>query len=120
MLVFVLGGLAGVILYVPYKKVRSWAQESYRIVYALFGLIIVPWALAFATSPSIISALKSAPGITLSYYFLCGVAWGLGGLTWGLMIRYLGVGLGLALGSGLCSAAVTLVPPILADRVASL
>ena len=26
--------------------------------------------------------------------------WGLGGLTWGLMIRYLGVGLGLAVGCG--------------------
>ena len=39
--------------------------------------------------------------------------WGVGGLTWGLMIRYLGVGLGLAIGCGLCSAAGTLVPPII-------
>ena len=38
--------------------------------------------------------------------------WGVGGLTWGLMIRYLGVGLGLAIGCGLASAAGTLVPPI--------
>jgi L-rhamnose-H+ transport protein len=38
--------------------------------------------------------------------------WGIGGLTWGLMIRYLGVGLGLAIGCGLCSAAGTLIPPI--------
>ena len=43
--------------------------------------------------------------MTLEYCFLCGAAWGVGGLTWGLMIRYLGVGLGLALGCGICSAA---------------
>ena len=38
--------------------------------------------------------------------------WGVGGLTWGLMIRYLGVGLGLAIGCGLCASAGTLIPPI--------
>ena len=45
---------------------------------------------------------------TLAYCYLCGAMWGVGGLTWGLMIRYLGVGLGLAIGCGLCSAAGTL------------
>ena len=43
--------------------------------------------------------------------------WGVGGLTWGLMIRYLGVGLGLAIGCGLCSAAGTLVPPHAQGRI---
>jgi L-rhamnose-H+ transport protein len=38
--------------------------------------------------------------------------WGAGGLTWGLMIRYLGVGLGMAIGCGLCAAVGTLVPPL--------
>jgi L-rhamnose-H+ transport protein len=52
----------------------------------------------------------------LGYSFLCGAMWGVGGLTWGLMIRYLGVGLGLAIGCGLCSAVGTLMPPILAGQ----
>jgi L-rhamnose-H+ transport protein len=39
--------------------------------------------------------------------------WGFGGLTWGLMIRYLGVGLGLAMGAGLTSVTGTLIPPML-------
>jgi L-rhamnose-H+ transport protein len=33
-----------------------------------------------------------------------GALWGLGGLRGALMIRYLGIGLGLAIGCGLCSA----------------
>jgi L-rhamnose-H+ transport protein len=119
-LIFVLGGLAGAVFYLPFKKVKNWAWESYWLVYALTGLVIVPWALAFFISPNVIAVLKAAPARELGYCFLCGALWGLGGLTWGLMIRYLGVGLGLAIGCGLCSAAGTLVPPMLKGEFAQL
>jgi L-rhamnose-H+ transport protein len=112
-MIFTLGGLAGAIFYLPFKKVKNWAWESYWMIYAVVGLVIVPWALAFAMSPNVISVLKEAPKEQLAYCFLCGAMWGVGGLTWGLMIRYLGVGLGLALGCGLCSAAGTIIPPII-------
>src|SRR5512136_3037428 len=112
-LIFALGGLAGAIFYLPFKKVKGWAWESYWLIYAIFGLVLVPWVLAYATSPNLIPVLKAAPGRELLYCFFCGAAWGLGGLTWGLMIRYLGIGLGLAMGAGLTSAAGTLIPPML-------
>ena len=119
-LIFALGGLAGAVFYLPFKKVKNWAWESYWFIYAVFGLVVVPWVLALSTSPNVFSVLKQAPGSTLLYCFLCGAAWGVGGLTWGLMIRYLGVGLGLAIGCGLCSAAGTLIPPVLAGRIGDL
>jgi L-rhamnose-H+ transport protein len=119
-LIFTLGGLAGAVFYLPFKKVKQWAWESYWLVYALFGLVIVPWTLAFIFSPNVLTVLKSASGGNLAYCFLCGAAWGVGGLTWGLMIRYLGVGLGLAIGCGLCSAAGTLIPPILGGNLGAL
>ena len=112
-LIFALGGLAGAIFYLPFKKVKNWAWESYWLVYALFGLLLVPLALAFSTSPNVVAVLKNASSKELVYCYLCGAAWGIGGLTWGLMIRYLGLGLGLALGCGICSAAGTLVPKML-------
>ena len=112
-IIFALGGLAGAVFYLPLKKVKSWAWESYWLFWALFALLIVPWALAFIKSPNTFSVLKAAPSKELWYCYLCGAAWGFGGLTWGLMIRYLGVGLGLAMGCGLCSAAGTIVPKIL-------
>lgn len=118
--IFALGGLAGAVFYLPFKKVRKWAWESYWFVYAVFGLLIVPWVLAFATSPNVISVLKQAPGRQLFYCAMCGAMWGVGGLTWGLMIRYLGVGLGLAIGCGLCSAAGTLIPPIISGNLQKL
>jgi L-rhamnose-H+ transport protein len=112
-MIFTLGGLAGAIFYLPFKKVTNWAWESYWMIYAVAGLVIVPWVLAFSMSPNVISVLKAAPTQQVGYCFLCGMMWGIGGLTWGLMIRYLGVGLGLAIGCGLCSAAGTIIPPII-------
>lgn len=116
-MIFVLGGLAGAVFYLPFKKVKHWAWESYWMIYAFAGLIIVPWLLAFTTSPNVLSVLKQAPPSTLAWCFLCGAMWGVGGFTWGLMIRYLGVGLGLAIGCGLCSAAGTLIPPVIKGDV---
>jgi len=118
--IFALGGLAGAVFYLPFKKVKNWAWESYWFVYAVFGLLIVPWVLAFSTSPNVIAVLKQAPGQQVFYCAMCGAMWGVGGLTWGLMIRYLGVGLGLAIGCGLCSAAGTLIPPIISGNLQKL
>lgn len=112
-LIFVLGGLAGAVFYMPFKKVKNWAWESYWMIYAVVGLLVVPWLLAFYTSPNLLAVLRQSPVGTLAFCCACGAMWGVGGLTWGLMIRYLGVGLGLAIGAGLCSAGGTLIPPII-------
>ncbi len=109
---YALGGLAGAVFYLPFKRVRNWAWESYWMIYAVFGLLVVPWTLAFSVSPNVVSVLKASPGRTLFWCYLFGAMWGVGGLTWGLMIRYLGVGLGLALGCGICAATGTLIPPV--------
>ena len=118
--IFMLGGLAGAVFPLPFNKVRQWAWESYWLVYAIVGLVVVPWVLALATSSNVVSVLRQAPGNELGFCVACGAMWGVGGLTWGLMIRYLGVGLGLAIGCGLCSAAGTLIPPILKGDINNL
>jgi L-rhamnose-H+ transport protein len=119
-LLYVLGGAAGASFYLPFKRIRNWAWESYWMIYCVFGLIVVPWTLAFAVSPNVISVLMSTPAGTLLRCCLFGAMWGVGGLTWGLMIRYLGVGLGLAIGCGLCAAAGTLIPPVVRGEFALL
>ena len=120
MIVCALGGLAGAVFALPFKKVKQWNYESYWLFYAIFGLILFPWALAFATVPNLFAVLKSAPGEVLGRCAGFGALWGLGGLTWGLMIRYLGIGLGLAIGCGLCSATGTLIPPIVTGHAGEL
>jgi len=111
-LLYVLGGLAGAVFYLPFKKVKNWAWESYWLIYAVVGLVVVPWTLAFVVSPGFCGLLSEAEIKTLALCYVFGAMWGVGGLTWGLMIRYLGVGLGLAVGCGLCASAGTLIPPL--------
>ena len=114
------GGLAGAVFALPFRGIKGWKYESYWFVYALAGLIAFPMALAAATCPGVWGIIGDADGGTLARCIGFGALWGLGGLTWGLMIRYLGIGLGLAIGCGLCSATGTLIPPIVTGRAGDL
>jgi len=111
-LFYALGGLAGASFYLPLNGVKKWAWESFWMIYALAGLIVVPWTLAMLLSPNVFDVLGAAEARTLALCFVFGAMWGIGGLTWGLMIRYLGVGLGLAIGAGICASVGTLMPPV--------
>ena len=119
-MLWALGGLAGAVFALPFRKVKGWKYESYWLIYAIFGLILFPLALASATVPDLFGVIGNAPVATLAMCAGFGALWGVGGLCWGLMIRYLGVGLGLAIGCGLCSATGTLIPPIVKGQAASL
>lgn len=119
-LICLCGGLAGAVFALPFRGIRGWKYESYWFVYALVGLILFPVALAEFTCPSVWSVLHDARPSMLLRCFGFGALWGLGGLTWGLMIRYLGIGLGLAIGCGLCSATGTLIPPIVTGHAGDL
>ena len=47
---------------------------------------------------------------------LFGALWGIGGLTWGLSMRYLGISLGQSISAGFCAAFGTVIPPIVAGQ----
>lgn len=119
-LIFALGGLAGAVFAVPFRRIRGVAYESYWLVYALAGLLAFPLVLALATCPGTLKVIVGAGPKTLAQCAGFGALWGLGGLTWGLMIRYLGIGLGLAIGCGLCSATGTLIPPLVTGQAGTL
>jgi L-rhamnose-H+ transport protein len=56
--------------------------------------------------------IKSSSGTVLATTYLMGLLWGIGGLTYGLGVRYLGVSLGSSIILGLCSVFGALVPSI--------
>ncbi len=119
-LVCALGGLAGAVFALPFRGIKGWKYESYWFVYAIVGLLVFPLILALSTCPGLFDVIGRTEGKTLAQCIGFGALWGLGGLTWGLMIRYLGIGLGLAIGCGLCSATGTLIPPIVTGHAADL
>ena len=119
-LCFASGGLCGALFAVPLRRVKGWSYETYWLVYAVAGMVLFPSALSLVFVPNLHEVYSSVSGNVVLRCILFGMMWGVGGLTWGLMIRYLGIGLGLAIGCGICSSVGTLVPPIASGHAADL
>ena len=107
-----LGGLASASFYVPYRGVKHWAWETYWLVGGFFSWIIVPWILGLTMTSDLFAVLHEAPPRSILWVYIFGVLWGLGGLTFGLTMRYLGMSLGMAVALGYTAAFGTLMPPI--------
>ncbi len=114
-----LGGLASASFYVPYRGVKSWAWETYWLVGGFFSWIIAPWILALTMTHDLMRVLHEAPASSLFWAYVFGVLWGLGGLTFGLTMRYLGMSLGMAMVLGYTAAFGTLMPPIFRGEFAT-
>src|SRR5690348_14037239 len=114
-----LGGLASASFYVPYRGVKNWAWETYWLVGGFFSWIIVPWILAFTMTRDLMRVLHEAPPSSILWAYIFGVLWGLGGLTFGLTMRYLGMSLGMAVALGYTAAFGTLMPPIFRGQFAT-
>ena len=111
-LLHALGGLMSATFYVPYRGVKRWSWESYWLAGGIFSWLIAPWVLAALTVPNLWQVLGQAPRSSLLWSYGFGILWGLGGLTFGLTMRYLGLSLGNAIALGFCAVFGTLVPPI--------
>ena len=107
-----LGGLASGSFYVPYRGVKRWAWETYWLAGGFFSWIIAPWILGLLITKDLFTVLHEAPASAIFWTFFFGILWGVGGLTFGLTMRYLGLSLGMAVVLGLCAAFGTLMPPI--------
>jgi L-rhamnose-H+ transport protein len=59
--------------------------------------------------------IKGAGGSTIGITYFFGVLWGIGGLTYGLGVRYLGVSLGSSIILGLCMVFGAIIPSIYYD-----
>ena len=107
-----LGGFAAGSFYIPFKKVKGWAWESYWLVGGFFSWIIAPWVVGLLLCPDLVNVLRSAPPKNLVLCYLFGILWGVGGLTFGLSMRYLGMSLGYAVALGFCATFGTIIPPL--------
>ena len=106
------GGLAAGSFYIPLKKVRRWAWESYWLVQGVAAWVVMPTLVAWFTVPELVSVMSGIESATAIKVYLFGALWGIGGLTFGLSVRYLGMSLGYAVALGFCAAFGSLVPPI--------
>ena len=100
--------------YVPIKKIKTWSWESFWLTQGIFAWLVFPLAGALLAVPegeSLLSLFTSNPEASLAT--ICyGALWGVGGLTFGLSMRYLGVALGQSISLGTCAALGTVLAPV--------
>lgn len=116
LLIIAVGSLGQSSSYVPIKKVKTWAWESFWLVQGIFAWLVFPYLGALLAVPeghTLGEIIASGDGAAWKALFF-GVLWGVGGLTFGLSMRYLGVALGQSIALGTCSAFGTLIPAMLA------
>lgn len=109
------GGVASGSFYMPYTRVKKWAWESMWIVGGIFSWMIVPLLAAWLTIPGFANIITSTSGSVLWWTFFMGLLWGIGGLTYGLGIRYLGMSLGNSVILGLTAAFGAILPSVYYD-----
>src|ERR1700753_873089 len=112
-----IGGFASGSFYIPYKKVKGWAWESYWIIGGLFSWLIITPLAAWLTIPNFWTLIHHTESIHLYWTYFWGILWGIGGLMYGLGMRYLGMSLGNSVLLGFTSACGALVPAIYYDFV---
>jgi len=107
-----IGGFASGSFYMPFNKVKGWAWESFWIIGGLFSWLIVPPLAAWLTIPHFTEIIAAASMQILVIVFILGLLWGIGGLTYGLGVRYLGMSLGNSVVLGFCAAFGAIVPSV--------
>ena len=115
LVIIALGSFGQSSSYVPIKKVKQWSWESFWLVQGVFAWLLFPFLGALAALPAGMSLGQawSVAGGAAWQSVGYGVLWGVGGLTFGLSMRYLGVALGQSLALGTCSAFGTVIPALL-------
>ena len=114
LLIIAIGSFCQSSSYVPIKKVKEWSWESFWLIQGIFAWLVFPFlgSLLGVPQESSLFDLWGAGGAGMSIFY--GILWGVGGLTFGLSMRYLGVALGQSISLGTCAGFGTLLPALFA------
>lgn len=116
LLIIALGAFCQSSSYVPINKVKEWSWESFWLVQAVFAYFLLPLLGAVFAMPegeSLIELFRSTSSFNFWMTIIFGMLWGIGGLTFGLSMRYLGVALGQSIALGTTAGIGTIMGPIL-------
>lgn len=116
LLIIAIGSFCQSSSYVPIKKVRDWSWESFWLVQGVFAWLVFPFLGALLAVPeghSLCELFNGDNTFRMWMTILFGALWGVGGLTFGLSMRYLGVALGQSISLGTCAGLGTILGPVM-------
>ncbi|MFA7493121.1 MAG: L-rhamnose/proton symporter RhaT [Proteiniphilum sp.] len=114
LIIIAVGSMGQSSSYVPINKIKEWSWENFWLTQGVFAWLLFPILGAFlAISPSELIGIYTASAAASWQAIGYGVLWGIGGLTFGLSMRFLGIALGQSVALGTCAAFGTLIPAML-------
>ena len=116
LLVIAIGAFCQSSSYVPINRIKQWSWESYWIVQGIFAWLLFPLLGALLAVPeghTLLELFTADQSFNIWMTIFFGILWGIGGLTFGLSMRYLGVALGQSIALGTCAALGTIMGPVL-------
>jgi L-rhamnose-H+ transport protein len=122
LLIIAIGAFCQSSSYVPINKVKNWSWESYWIIQGVFAWLVFPLMgalLAVPAGENLFALYAANPAATFKTIFF-GILWGVGGLTFGLSMRYLGVALGQSIALGTCAGLGTILTPLFTGKAGDL
>ena len=120
LMLLTIDGLIAGSFYVPLKKIKNWAWETGWLVLGFAGYALVPWLGALLLVPKLATVLSQSPPRTILLCLVLGLFWGIGGVAFGLSVRFLGMSLGYAVAFGFCAAFGTLIPPVIQGKLGAI
>ena len=116
LIIIAIGAFCQSSCYVPINKIKDWSWESYWIIQGVFAWLVLPFLGALLAVPaghSLFELFTAEQSFNIWMTIFFGVLWGVGGLTFGLSMRYLGVALGQSIALGTCAGLGTIMGPVL-------
>ncbi|MGD0471258.1 MAG: L-rhamnose/proton symporter RhaT [Terriglobales bacterium] len=114
------GAASGASFYAPISKVKKWSWETTWAVAGFFSWILLPMSISFMLLPDFRAFYASIDAHVLLRVALFGAMWGVGNVSYGLTMRYLGMALGIGVAMGVTLAVGTLIPPLLHGQAPTL
>ncbi len=111
------GASAAALCYAPQRYLHKWSWQTYWLLQAAGCWLIFPIVFAYFTIPELGAVLREAPAAAMWKSYLLGVCYGVGGIAFGVAIRYIGYSLTYALAISISCILGTLLTPILDGKL---
>ncbi len=89
-----LGGVLNGSWVLPMKRMKVWKWENTWLLFSVVGLVVIPWAAAAATVPSLGVVFHAPSAPTLVKVLIFGFGWGVGNILFGVGVSRLGLAVG--------------------------
>jgi len=112
-----IGAGSAALCYAPQRYLHKWSWQTYWLLQALGCWLLLPIIFAWFTIPELGAVLAESPKDAMLKSYLLGVLYGVGGIAFGVAIRYIGFSLTYALAISISCVLGTLLPPLIAGTL---